>query len=340
MSHSTLSLLATSLLACLAGLTAHATHLNGAEIHYSHLSGFTYKVDVHLYSDLTITAQVPIAMGDGSTIVLPLVQVDTLGSLCSAYRLVYSGTHTYAGPGAYTLQVELVSRPGSVLNIPDPVIQPLCVTAELLLSPVNGANNSVVFASYQTDVYHSGAILMHDLIASDPDGDSLSFAYATPRGTGCAPLNPYYLPHIFGTAPDISWIDAATGTFSWDYPYYLGNFIIAIQCTERRNGVVVGRVTRDMLLCVNTSTSVSDPGVPNQLQVLATGTPGIIDILTTHMTGERIEVCDLNGRILTRSLVSGTRTQLDLGTASPGMYLVRINSHGARTAGTRFILGQ
>lgn len=330
--------LAPLILANLLATAAYASHLRGGEIHYTHVSGYTYQFDVHLYSDLILSTTVPIELGDGSTALLTLAQVDTIGSYCAAYRHIYSGTHTYAGPGSYILHVEMVSRSADVLNINMPATQPLCFTAQLVIDPLSGPNNSAVFSTFQTDSYYVGTVLQHALGASDPDGDSLSFAFATPGGTGCVALFPYYLPHDFDPSPDFSWIDPATGLFTWDHPYILGTFVIAIQCIERRNGFVVGRITRDMLLCVNATTVIDEPGTTNGLQVMPTMDKGVVDVLTPFPTGTQLEVVDAEGRLVARSVISGPRTRVQLGALPGGLYVARVTASDGSAAHARFVL--
>ena len=326
-------------IACCWLINASASHVRGGEIHYTHLSGFTYQIDLHLYVDQqTSGPTVPVDPGDGVLMNLDLVQVDTLAGYCAAYRMIYSGQHTYAGVGIYAIQASVMSRSGDVLSIQDPSFQPLCVTADLFLSPLTGDNSSVVFGSLQTDVYYNSGVLLHDLLPSDPDGDSLSYELYIPAGTDCVPFFPYYLPEDIGPAPDSSWVDPFTGLFNWDHPTVMGTFIIAIRCTEWRNGYQVGRVTRDMELCVGLAMGANPSEASAGFQVIQGQQPGQVDVITANVADGELEVLDIEGRIVAHTRIQGPHTTVDLGALAPGTYLAGMSAK--ETSFARFVLGR
>lgn len=192
--------------------------------------------------------------GDGVIETIPRESITSLAPL-DAQRNVYRATHLYTGPGTYTLQFIDENRNGGVLNIPNSVAQAFCVKTNLVISPVAGHNCSVRFLKAPLQDACLQQPWIHNPVAYDPDGDSLSFEPVVCRGMNCDPILGYEYPD--GIAPGLNNqydIDPVTGTITWVSPQAQGEYNLAFLVREWRrvNGVLyqMGWVTRDMQVTV------------------------------------------------------------------------------------------
>jgi len=237
------------------GHQTFATHSLGGEFRYSHLQGLTYSIEFHYWTCLEAPADRPeliLDYGDGVLDTVPRTSITdspSAAGCCGGIRYsVYSTAHTYPSPGIYTLKMDDQNRNGGIVNIPNSISQSFCVTATLYISPITGNNNSAVFGSGPMDWEYVWSTLVFDPMVTDTDGDSLSFELVTPLGLNCEPIAGYSFPS--SPAPGWTWLDPATGVFSWYLPQTIGQFGIAIRASEWRNGQLIGQVTRDMILCI------------------------------------------------------------------------------------------
>lgn len=143
--------------------------------------------------------------------------------------------------------------------------------------------------------------------AIDPDGDVLFFEFVDPLDGGPGPppdplpwpmtpitwepALPATLAQPFGPG-GYSWIDAGTGLTQYMIPA-TGNYVVAIEIKEYRDGDLIGVTRRDLqLLAINCP--------PNDAPVLETSTTQIVD---TIIEGDNlcfpIEFSDINGDSLT-----------------------------------------
>ncbi len=315
------SFLFASATACIG--SASASHLCGGEIYYTLSPGGNVQIDLHLYAASTANGNTIILdPGDGSLVTMTLANIDTLPGFCCNYRLEYSGTHVFSGVGTYTLTAELSLRSGDIVNIPNPTMQSLCLTAEISVPDMNTSNTSVRFTNAQPNTYYVGNTMVHDVNAYDADGDSLTFNLGIPGGSNCLPMNPYFLPFQVGGGNDTCWLDV-NGTFNFQDPWLLGAHAILIRCSEWRNGALMGRVRRDMKLCVNMLTDVA-ADAPDELPLLSsTSVNGIYALVLTTNSPVAVEVWDTEGRQVRSAQAMSTGDELDLRAMSDGAYVVR-----------------
>lgn len=319
------------IVSCASLASANASHLCGGEIHYTLSPGGNVQIDMHLYSATTTNGNTIILdPGDGSLVTMTLANIDTLPGFCCNYRLEYSGTHVFSGIGTYTLQAELSFRSADLVNIPNPTMQSLCLSAEIFIPDMNTSNTSVRFTNAQPDTYYVGNTLVHAVNAYDADGDSLTFDLGIPHGTNCLPMNPYFLPYQVGGGNDTCWLDV-NGTFNFQDPLLVGAHAILIRCSEWRNGVLMGRIRRDMKLCINMLTDVPTDA-PIELPLLSmTSVNGVYTFTLTNNKAVAVEVWDAEGRRVRSAQALNTGDQLDLRALGDGAYVVRsMDATGAR----------
>ena len=242
----------------LTALAAQATHNRAGEIIVCHVSGLTYEATIITHTKVSAPAdrpQLTIHWGDGDSTVLDReLPYQEIGDV---RRNVYTGTHTYGGPGVFTLYFFDENRNAGVLNIPNSVNQPFAVITELTISPLGGNNCSPRFLNSPIQDACTCMPWIHNSAAYDPDGDSLSYEPVACLGIGVLPINGYLFPsQMAGCNGNAYSIDPVTGTIRWLNPgnTIQGEYNIAFRVHEwRRVGnalLHMGFVMRDMQVTV------------------------------------------------------------------------------------------
>ncbi len=167
--------------------------------------------------------------------------------------LSFNGYHVY---------FENFARNGSITNLLNPGGTGMAFHAYIPPTLVN--NSSPVFSDDPVPF-----LCLNDTVsilntAIDPDGDQLVFSFVTPMASATTtapnslswPINPvnynvgYSTAQPFGAA-GYSFINGATGLTQYMSPT-LGNFVVAVEIKEIRNGNVIGISRRDLQLLVIT----------------------------------------------------------------------------------------
>lgn len=223
-----------------------ATHNRAGEITYTQTGTNTYEVVLITYTRIQTDADRPIISvnwGDGSVDTLDRdpgfpQNIDT-----DIRKNSYTTTHTFPGPGTYTVSVEDPNRNAGVNNIPNSVNVPFYIESTIIINPFLGDNSSPTLLNPPIDDACVDAVYQHNPGAFDSDGDSLVYELVTPKGENGDPISGYGLP-------DGTTINSETGTVTWDKPVIPGEFNIAILITEYRNGFKIGSLIRDMQITV------------------------------------------------------------------------------------------
>ncbi len=229
---------------------AGATHQKAAEITFTHVSGYTYRFRLVTYTFTESAADRPeleVRWGDGSGSVLSR-ESETVVDGQQTKINVYTGTHTYAGPGSYYISMEDANRNGGVVNMPNSINTPMYVETLLVISPyLSSGNNSPVLTARPVDDRGCvGRRFIHNPGAYDPDGDSLSYRLVRCKTTGGEDIAGYTFP----AASDSIYIDERTGDLIWENPVAQGEYNVAVLVREWRNGRLIGEITRDMQIVV------------------------------------------------------------------------------------------
>jgi len=240
-----------------------ATHERAAEITYRKLSNSSLEYEIKLVT-YTYTPspadrpQLEIVWGDGtSSMVQRTLKVNLPGNVT---RNEYVTTHIFPGDGSYKISMEDPNRNYGVINIPNSVNIPIYVETLLVISPfVNPKNSSPVLLNPPLDMGCVGVPFIHNPIAYDPDGDSISYKLVKCRGTQGLEIPGYSFPQASNSVS----INPITGDFIWDSPIIQGEYNIAILIEEWRNGVRIGYVTRDMQIIITACNN--NPPVINQI---------------------------------------------------------------------------
>lgn len=245
-------------------LLANATHNRGGEITYRHITGNTYEFTITICTEVgnnnADRPELSIDYGDG---VIDTVPRSTITSFpFNHQKNEYVSIHTYTGPATYTVRVQDPNRNAGILNITNSVDQIFCIETQLTISPFLGKNSSPNFDFCPCPEFACvGQMYCFNSLAYDVDGDSLSFELVVPRGNNCTPMTPIYqFPNQLNNAGSIS-IDPVVGTICWNKPNTAGQFNIAFQVNEWRNGVRIGYVVRDYQLTVIGACSNNPPTI-------------------------------------------------------------------------------
>jgi gliding motility-associated-like protein len=223
-----------------------ATHNRAGEIFYEQIGPNKLKIKLVTYTRIDSEADrtfIDVVWGDGSVDSLerdanfPVVVADDV------FKNVYTGIHTYPGPGIYIISVEDPNRNEGVNNIPNSVNVPFFIESKIHINPFLGTNNSPVLLNPPVDDACLSSSYIHNPSAFDQEGDSLAYSLTAPKGNGGETVAGYTIPN------DVS-IDAITGTLTWLNPDTEGEFNFAILVQEYRNGFLIGSIVRDMQVTV------------------------------------------------------------------------------------------
>lgn len=178
---------------------------------------------------------------------------------------LFEGTVTLpASDGGYHLYYQGYSRNGSILNLFDPGNAGFGIYA--FIPPTNIVNSSPAFTGVPVPFICVQELTSFSNAAIDPDGDQLVFSFEAPYDSQddipgiIDPPNPellwpiasvVYLPGFnplepFG-ANGTATIDMNTGEAEYSAPV-IGNWAVAVEVKEYRNGQLIGRIKSDMQL--------------------------------------------------------------------------------------------
>lgn len=268
-------------------LVAEATHIRSIELVARRVdcTSNTYELVFTAYLNPNTSVQFGgegdlIFFGDGETFEIPPQQPISSNGIAYAQFTIH---HTYARSGKYLIGYREVNRGESIANMDNSISTPFFVEMEILIEP-GMCNTSPRFLVPPIDGGCSGKAFYHHLGAVDPDGDSLSYEFITPRQAKDDFVKNYRLPNVpefyqvsgldynkaneDGTAPPTLSIDPVTGLITWDAPGAAGTYSLAVKITEWRFRVSdstwnqIGFVTRDMEIevasCSNGRPTLSD----------------------------------------------------------------------------------
>ncbi|MAX82065.1 MAG: hypothetical protein CL843_18035 [Crocinitomicaceae bacterium] len=240
-----------------------ATHNRAGEITFEHVSGLNYRITITTYTKASsIQAdrdELTLEFGDGTSATVARTYEQVLSGLDIKHN-EYTTTHTFPGPGTYTLSMEDPNRNAGIVNITNSVNVYFYLETELVI-PSFGAfdyNNSPVLQNPPIDNGCLGRVYDHNPAAYDPDGDSLSYELIEPRGYNGSALSGYSDPSdIEPGANNNLTLDPVTGTLIWDSPQRVGEYNVAFLVIEWRrlsdgSYVKVGEVVRDMQITIGT----------------------------------------------------------------------------------------
>ncbi|MCC6841159.1 MAG: gliding motility-associated C-terminal domain-containing protein [Flavobacteriales bacterium] len=292
--------LATALIA--AAPPAFAAHIIGGELYYDRLEGTQYQITLTLYRDCAGTGAAFDAIGyitvfTGSGSLLQVLQVPYSGStfipvvlddpclnfppdLCIETTSYITTVTLPPSATGYHLSYQRCCRQPSILNLFNAVDAGITCTARIPPMPEDN-NSSPRFNSLPPVALCQDQTLVFDHSATDPDGDSLVYALASPYN-GASQLVPYPTQSAPPPYAPVAWssgysendqidsqppmaIDAVTGSLSV-HPTSIGNYAIAVGVKEYRNGLLLSETIRDFLFSVVPCNAVVDAIIAPQTE--------------------------------------------------------------------------
>ena len=248
--------------ACFIFQSSWSTHLRAGQITAKRVSNtsLTYLITVTVYMDSPGNADSPfltVFFGDGTSAQVLRDDSKTRSIGNNTTYNVYTIRHRYPAAQAYKIYFAEGNRNEGVLNMVNSVGTFFSVSTILLIDPFIGLNDTPELLSDPIDLACVGQRFTHNLAPFDPDGDSLSFKLAIPKQSEDRDVNGYVSPASSsfggtsenGGTPYFS-IDPFTGTLTWDAPAIAGEYNIAFEVEEWRNGIKIGSVIRDMQIIV------------------------------------------------------------------------------------------
>ncbi|MCS5491743.1 gliding motility-associated C-terminal domain-containing protein [Algoriphagus limi] len=251
---------------------AWATHIRAGEIIAERISvqTLTYRITVVGYTDTrsnVVFGPGVINFGDGREEQLNTESDFSLVELVAPQveKNTFVITHTFQGPGTYTIRFQEFNRNDLTLNMDNSVDTPFYVETQITIDPFIGVNNSPVLTIPPVDNGAVNVRFIHNPGAYDPDGDSLAYELDIPKQAFQRPVNNYRDPNVAefstnqesGATPALFSIDELFGDLIWDAPGTAGQFNVAFRIKEFRklDGVwtQIGYVVRDMQIIIENS---------------------------------------------------------------------------------------
>jgi len=217
------------------------------------------------------TVSVPIV--DSNLVQPPVSSGCAVGQSVCIYKAVYETlVDLPLNFNGYHLYFENFARNAAITNLLNPGGTAMAFHAYIAPSLVN--NSSPVFQDDPVPFLCVNDTVSILNTAIDPDGDQLIFSFVTPfQGAGQAPSPlPWTIPTVnynggystaqpFG-AGGFSFINGATGLTQYMSPT-TGNFVVAVEIREYRNGNLIGVSRRDLQLLVITCPPNPAPNLSN-----------------------------------------------------------------------------
>ncbi|MEP7170908.1 MAG: PKD domain-containing protein, partial [Bacteroidota bacterium] len=262
------------LLQCFFAENSRASHSMGADLTYTCLGGNNYKLRLSFYRDcygvaadispiVTISS---VSCGQSFTVYLDTIPGtgQEITPLCpSATSTCNGGTYTgiqeWVYEGVVTLPAQctdwefsydLCCRNAAITTVSGPSSEDIYVHS-FLNNTITPCNNSPTFTNKPVPFVCLGQEFCFNHGAYDVDGDSLAYSLITPLGASGVPityLNPYSATQPLNSVPTMTF-DPLSGDFCAT-PQSIQVTVMAVMVKEYRNGVLIGKVERDIQITV------------------------------------------------------------------------------------------
>ena len=276
----------------------YATHNRAGEITLTQIGHLTYEIEIKTFTYSQSPAdrkELEVQWGDNTTSIATRGKKMPIPNLY--YENHYYDTHTYPGPGTYTIIVQDPNRNYGVLNIPNSVNVIFSIKTTIAINPAIGTNSTPVLLNPPIDRAAYRHRFVHNPAAFDPDGDSISYSMTICTEENGQPIEGYELPE----ASDTIYIDGRTGDLIWDTPVDTGIYNIAIKISEWRKGVIIGSINRDMQIEVYNTDNNPPVNMPLQDFCVEAGTLVTCEITATDPDDNPITLSATGGPFIQES---------------------------------------
>ncbi len=352
---------------------AFATHILGGYIRAVPVAGqaYTYQITVTMYFDIVYGRDTTsdanalnVCFGDGPAQAVDRTRQLTLPVDPGVGIHQYITTYTYNGPGVYQLQATMVNRSTGLRNIgaDGEGILFSVKTSLLLSSSLSNATPSLVLPLTGVQIAVNQRFTA-SMAATDPEGDSLSYAIAYPltsantepasQCNNLVSVTAYQFPNDVRQVGTYG-INSRTGLLIWDIPTEQGRYTVDLTIFEWGNGLLLSQTQQELTLIVvdKGGTSVTPPpyeptyvglltavddGAPNELQLTVSPNPSVGGMVQVSLQNRLalpafFSVLDNQGRVYQRIEKSQPLDQqyfqIDLSSHPAGLYFIRAESGG------------
>lgn len=220
----------------------------GGYIHYKHISGNTYEINVTLIQDAFSPAiarnEIEINYGDNSQTdtITKSSQTTIANSTFNVIKVIYKTQHTYIGAGTFKITVEDPNRRGDIMNFTNSSVVPIFLETSLKVSPLSTfINNSPTINSNIVVYSQANKDFRFNLAAQDEDGDFLTYRLVKSKGLGGNEASGYSFPLE-------SSIDLINGELRWNNPSNIGYHQFTVEITECRNDEFISTTNVDFMV--------------------------------------------------------------------------------------------
>jgi gliding motility-associated-like protein len=224
---------------------SNAMNIASLELTWEKQQGLQYRINAiaYVYDYSPIDEKLTVIWGDNTQGWLYKVSEENVSNRYK--KIVYAGTHTYAGSGYFTVGVQYINRPPSVGNIFLSHQEKWYVEAKILVSTMLGNLQSPSFLFPPEEKVCVAETVGMNLQAIDVNGDELRY-YIQPcyRGQNEAIQTYTYPPSFIGFS-----IDEQTGMLVWK-PSSRGLYAYVVRVEKYRQGVLLGTIVRDAIVQV------------------------------------------------------------------------------------------
>jgi hypothetical protein len=277
-------LLLVALLSLLSVAECFGSHLVAGEISCQHdtssANPFTYYFTLTLYRDTKGVDQpnATLDFGVGGQQSVPVGLRDRVGIPVAEgiEKLVYTFKYAYPGPGTYFVRFTEENRNAGIVNMFQSVNTAFHIESQVTVSAALRGNSSPQLLNPPIFQAFVGQKVCINPAAYDAENDSLSYRLVTPLAKSGVPVASYQRPDLVaprgtsesGGEPAFT-LNALTGELCWDSPGPrkrdggvistpddFGQYAVAFEVEEWRQGVKIGSTVRDFAIFVTA------PGAP------------------------------------------------------------------------------
>jgi len=280
------------------------------EISYKHISGYNYEINISTCKTGSPHDSILVYFGDGTSEIFGRIQMSSNSNYITSK---YSRTHTYPGPGTYSIFTELINWPSGVNNIPNSSNVSFTLKTTLNINIIFNNNISpLILNELHVDTAIVGVIFTTNPTCYDSDADSLSY-----KLINCLSDNGNSIPgYIF---PDSLTLDSLTGDLNWDKPYGNGIFAIAYLINEWRSNVLISQTMRQMVIVVKNNASIETINVDDKTNIYPNPTTGKIKINLENIKNV-IVINEIGETVINLKKMN----EVDLSNLSKGTYFIKV----------------
>jgi gliding motility-associated-like protein len=261
----------------------NATHLRGGEITLKRksLTSLTYTITITTYTDAigglgannnqNKLDNNGLKIYNNGILVAQMepMRVDRKSLNRETEKNVYTIDYTFRANGTYLIGANIRNRNEAVVNMKESVQTSFYIETLVVINSELGLNGTPLLLNPAVDFTAAiGQKFIHNSNAYDAEGDSLAYRLIIPRqipDNSETPklVNDYRDPTQAPAGgqtellngPATFKIDSLTGDLVWDAPAAKGQYNVAFEILEYRNGILISITVRDMQIIVKEGTN-------------------------------------------------------------------------------------